>query len=152
MLHCAHLAHRINTDKRTHHTTPQQQPTWHILHDKVDALLILAAAVHAHQQRVVQQAQDVALAAQVGDLRCEGVAGEGGRGKGELGGRETPPGFSLVGAVREAGTKLVGSRISVQSANKFLKTGVSAFCTTRVTCDTITPQHKINPCAPNQTK
>lgn len=82
MLHCAHLAHRINTDKRTHHTTPQQQPTWHILHDKVDALLILAAAVHAHQQRVVQQAQDVALAAQVGDLRREGVAGEGGRGKG----------------------------------------------------------------------
>jgi hypothetical protein len=58
------------------HLQAELQPTWHILHDKVDALLILAAAVHAHQQRVVQQAQDIALAAQVGDLRRN--AGEGG--------------------------------------------------------------------------
>ena len=56
--------------------------TCHVFHDEIHALLVLAAAVHAHHQRVVQQPQDVALASQVGDL-------QGGRGWEEgAGGRE----------------------------------------------------------------
>lgn len=81
-----HMPH--HSSLRMHHCLPAPRPpplrlaapTWHKLHDKVHALLVLEAGVHAHQQRVVQGAQDVALAAQVRDLEDRGECGgrEGG--------------------------------------------------------------------------
>ena len=52
--------------------SPEELPASHKLHDKVDAVLILEAAAHPHNEREVHDFEDVALSLQVRNLqhRC----------------------------------------------------------------------------------
>ena len=48
--------------------SPEEFPTSHKLHDKEDAVLILEAAAHPHNEREVHDFEDVTLSLQMRNL------------------------------------------------------------------------------------